>query len=100
LFLFRHFHSLQSQQHDQTSTAMTPKAKATKTAKPHGTQTVLDEETPDILPDRTLTAKEAEHDYQKQLALLAEQETEYNGQRSSGSQSAADETNGEEKASL
>jgi hypothetical protein len=79
---------------------MTPKAKATEPATPHGTQTALDEETPDIMPDRTLTAEEAEQDYQKQLALLAEQETEYNDQRSSGSQSAADETNGEEKASL
>jgi hypothetical protein len=31
------------------------------------------EETPDIIPSRKLTAKEAEEDYQKQLALLAEQ---------------------------
>ncbi|KAF5571431.1 hypothetical protein FPHYL_467 [Fusarium phyllophilum] len=31
------------------------------------------EETPDIVPDRPLTGKEAEEDYQKQLALLEEQ---------------------------
>ncbi|KAF5639485.1 uncharacterized protein FTJAE_4823 [Fusarium tjaetaba] len=31
------------------------------------------EETPDIVPDRPLTGKEAEEDYQKQLALLKEQ---------------------------
>ncbi|KAF5638119.1 camp-dependent kinase pathway [Fusarium sp. NRRL 52700] len=31
------------------------------------------EETPDIVPDRPLTGKEAEEDYQKQLALLEQQ---------------------------
>ncbi|KAL4728079.1 hypothetical protein ACLX1H_004799 [Fusarium chlamydosporum] len=34
------------------------------------------EETPDISPSRKLTAKEAEEDYKKQLALLAEQNKE------------------------
>ncbi|KAF5564664.1 hypothetical protein FNAPI_2028 [Fusarium napiforme] len=32
------------------------------------------EETPDIVPVRPLTGKEAEEDYQKQLALLKEQD--------------------------
>ena len=35
------------------------------------------EETPDIIPDRPLTGKEAEEDYQKQLDLLAKQNAEY-----------------------
>ncbi|KAK2690897.1 hypothetical protein QWA68_010365 [Fusarium oxysporum] len=34
------------------------------------------EETPDIVPDRPLTGKEAEEDYQKQLALLEQQNKE------------------------
>ncbi|KAM0084295.1 hypothetical protein ACKRZS_003517 [Fusarium odoratissimum] len=34
------------------------------------------EETPDIVPDRPLTGKAAEEDYQKQLALLEQQNKE------------------------
>ncbi|EXK36172.1 hypothetical protein FOXG_21179 [Fusarium oxysporum f. sp. lycopersici 4287] len=34
------------------------------------------EETPDIVPDHPLTGKEAEEDYQKQLALLEQQNKE------------------------
>jgi hypothetical protein len=34
-------------------------------------------ETPDIAPSRPLTSEEAEEDYQKQLAMLAQQEKEY-----------------------
>ncbi|QPG95357.1 hypothetical protein C2857_000260 [Epichloe festucae Fl1] len=36
-----------------------------------------DEETPDIMPDRTLSPEEAEADYQAQLALLRQQTAEY-----------------------
>lgn len=35
------------------------------------------EETPDVVPSRTLTAEEAAQDYQMQLALLAEQNALY-----------------------
>jgi hypothetical protein len=35
------------------------------------------QETTDIAPSRQLTSKEAEEDYQKQLAMLAQQEKEY-----------------------
>lgn len=34
------------------------------------------EETPDIVPDHPLTGKEAKEDYQKQLALLEQQNKE------------------------
>ena len=64
---------------------MAPKAKDPNASLPHQPQEELDEETPDIMPDRTLTAQEAEQDYQKQLALLAEQEAESNAQRSGDS---------------
>jgi hypothetical protein len=41
------------------------------------------EETPDIIPPRQLTSKEAEEDYQKQLAMLAQQNKAYRqGQKS------------------
>jgi hypothetical protein len=39
------------------------------------------EETPDIVPPRTLTAEEAEKDYQKQLALLREQTKAYHDEQ-------------------
>ncbi|KAF9762899.1 hypothetical protein IL306_003292 [Fusarium sp. DS 682] len=42
-----------------------------------GKQSSDPEETPDIMPERTLTGKEAEEDYQKQLDLLVEQNKEY-----------------------
>jgi N-acetyl-anhydromuramyl-L-alanine amidase AmpD len=35
--------------------------------------------------NRTFTTEEAEQDYQKQLVLLAEQEAEFNAERSNGS---------------
>ncbi|KAI6758481.1 hypothetical protein HG530_010721 [Fusarium avenaceum] len=35
------------------------------------------EETPDVIPPRQLTSKEAEEDYQKQLAMLAQQNKEH-----------------------
>lgn len=41
------------------------------------------EETPDITPLCKLTAEEAEHDYQKQLTLLAEQTAHHDAQRAS-----------------
>jgi hypothetical protein len=62
---------------------MAPKAKDANATLPQQPQEELDEETPDIMPDRTLTAEEAEQDYQRQLALLAEQETECNNDRRS-----------------
>ncbi|KIL94069.1 hypothetical protein FAVG1_02631 [Fusarium avenaceum] len=41
------------------------------------------DETPDIIPSRQLTSKEAEEDYQKQLAMLDQQNKEYRqGQKS------------------
>ncbi|RFN49070.1 hypothetical protein FIE12Z_6711 [Fusarium flagelliforme] len=43
----------------------------------HKSQAPDVEETPDIIPDRPLTGKEAEEDYQKQLGLLAKQNEEY-----------------------
>ena len=64
---------------------MAPKAKDPNASLSHQSQEELEEETPDIIPDRTLTAEEAEQDYQKQLALLAEQEAEFNAQRSGDS---------------
>jgi hypothetical protein len=64
---------------------MAPKAKDPNASLSHQSQEELEEETPDIMPDRTLTAQEAEQDYQKQLALLAEQEAEFNAQRSGDS---------------
>lgn len=35
------------------------------------------EDTPDIAPSRPLTSEEAEEDYRKQLAMLAQQEKEH-----------------------
>ena len=64
---------------------MAPKAKDPNASLPQQPQEELEEETLDIMPDRTLTAQEAEQDYQKQLALLAEQEAEFNAQRSGDS---------------
>ncbi|RBR26406.1 uncharacterized protein FIESC28_00811 [Fusarium coffeatum] len=43
----------------------------------HKSQAPDSEETCDITPDRPLTGKEAEEDYQKQLDVLAKQNTEY-----------------------
>jgi hypothetical protein len=43
----------------------------------HKSQASDPEETPDIIPDRPLTGKEAEEDYQKQLDLLTKQNEEY-----------------------
>jgi hypothetical protein len=63
---------------------MDPQAKVTKSTEPQEIHQELEEETPDIMPDRTLTAEEAEQDYQNQLKLLAEQEAEFNAQRSGG----------------
>ena len=66
---------------------MAPKTKDPSASLPQQPREELDEETPDIMPDRTLTAEEAEQDYQRQLALLAEQEAEFNNDgRSSDSQ--------------
>lgn len=43
----------------------------------------IPEETPDIIPPYQLTSKEAEEDYQKQLAMLDQQNKEYRqGQKS------------------
>jgi len=63
---------------------MDPQAKVTKSTEPQEIHQELEEETPDIMPDRTRTAEEAEQDYQNQLKLLAEQEAEFNAQRSGG----------------
>ena len=65
---------------------------------PSTTQTGQEEETPDIIPDRTLTAEEAEQDYQKQLALLAEQEAELDAQKRSGDSALEDGKAVEKKA--
>jgi hypothetical protein len=55
---------------------MTPKTDKTR-------RSLSPEETPDIIPPRQLTCKEAEEDYQKQLAMLAQQNKEYRqGQKS------------------
>ena len=55
---------------------MAPKAKDPNASLSHQSQEELEEETPDIIPDRTLTAEEAEQDYQKQLAMLRQQTIE------------------------
>jgi len=47
------------------------------------------EETPDIIPDRPLTSKEAEEDYQKQLDLLAKQNEEYEKAQKKSSSSSS-----------
>lgn len=57
---------------------MAPKAKTQELAQAPKARRKSNEESPDIIPDRTLTTEEAEQDYQKQLALLAEQEAEFN----------------------
>lgn len=46
----------------------------------HVSRSLSPEETPDIIPPRELTAEEADQDYQKQLALLAEQNADRSAQ--------------------
>lgn len=77
---------------------MAPKAKDPNASLSHQSQEELEEETPDIIPDRTLTAEEAEQDYQKQLALLAEQEAELDAQKRSGDSALEDGKAVEKKA--
>lgn len=64
---------------------MAPKARAADAVESQEVEKEQDEETPDIIPDRTLTAEEAEQDYQMQLTLLAEQEAEFNARGSGDS---------------
>jgi len=78
---------------------MTSKPSGAQAVNPSETQTELEGETPDIIPHRTLTAREAEQDYQKQLALLAEQEAEYNARKANGSPLQDDTTDDEQASS-
>jgi len=70
---------------------MDPKANVTKSTEPQDIHQEL-EETPDIMPDRTLTVEEAERDYQSQLELLAGQEAEFKAQRFGSSPSNNERT--------
>jgi hypothetical protein len=63
---------------------MAPRAKTQTLAQAPKARMESNEESPDIIPDRTLTTEEAEQDYQKQLALLAEQEEEFSVLNSGG----------------
>ncbi|KAK2593436.1 hypothetical protein QQS21_008853 [Conoideocrella luteorostrata] len=64
---------------------MSPRPEANQATQRDGGRSPSPEETPDIVPSRLLSAEEAEQDYQKQLALLAEQEAAYRAQTASGS---------------
>jgi hypothetical protein len=64
---------------------MAPKAKTQTPAQAPKARMESDEESPDIIPGRTLTTEEAKQDYQKQLTLLAEQEAEFNSLKLGGS---------------
>lgn len=65
---------------------MSPNPEATQAGQP-APRSPSPEETPDIIPSHVLSGEEAEEDYQKQLALLAEQEAAYQAQKAGRSPS-------------
>lgn len=56
---------------------MSPQPTTNQAAQSDDVRSMSPEETPDIVPERILSGEEAEQDYQKQLALLAQQNAKY-----------------------